>query len=207
MTTEEEKRILSGLFQGRPTETREFYVKYGPYIHGVARKISRRDAALDIDDLVQDALLHLFEHDYRRLKTFLFRAKLSTFICTLARRHLIEKASAHKLKSEQTSGWESGKFDAAPEWDWSVIDEMASGEKLDQKLDRAKEIKILGQILESLDVHNKLLWILMCLQRDPTDYIKLLGYRDRDQVHSAKHEFIKRLRKDFLGRRWHKNER
>jgi RNA polymerase sigma factor (sigma-70 family) len=197
----EEKRMLEGLFAGHSREAREFLSKYSPFIHAVATKVRTRDPAWSFEDLVNEAFVHLFEKDCRRLKSFQFQAKLSTFIYTVAWRYLIEKVGSKDRLRDDLDSLEAQHSGLAPEWEWSQRDGKDPEAVLLAKLREASTHEMLQILLASLNPIQKKLWDCLCLDLSTEVVMIKLEYRDRNQYYKAKHSLISELGKEYAKRR------
>ncbi|MBI4130252.1 RNA polymerase sigma factor [Candidatus Roizmanbacteria bacterium] len=87
----DERLLVEGILSGDESFLRTFYTTYSPYLHNFIRK--RVGDEKDVEEIVQDTLLASLES----LRDFTFSCTLSTFLCSIAKRKVVDFYRKKKL--------------------------------------------------------------------------------------------------------------
>ncbi|MFC1586417.1 RNA polymerase sigma factor [Fibrobacterota bacterium] len=191
MTNDQE--LLQGLFNGDRRDQMEFLRNYTPLLYSIARKVNTRDPSVDFDDLVHEGFLHLFDKDFRRLRGFQFKSKLSTFIFTVVRRHLLSKVARIEKSDSKIPEHAGGKTDPGVEWE-ALFSKDAEMEYIHREsADRRRET--LNRALEGLSEEERLQVRYHIDGYSTERIIKIMGFPNRGVLDKRKYNIIQRMKK------------
>jgi len=88
----DDKGMVTGILGGNEKALRAFYTHYAPYASNFVRQ--RIGDEKDIEEIVQDTLVATIE----ALRDFSFNCSLSTFVCGIAKRKIVDMYRRRKLK-------------------------------------------------------------------------------------------------------------
>jgi RNA polymerase sigma-70 factor, ECF subfamily len=106
--------LLRRCLQADPGGWDQFVRRFNPSLEGVIRLTFLRTLSFipesDVENVVQDLYLRLYENSFRRLRSFQSRCPLRLWLRSLAVRHTL-----NHLRSESLRGrWKSPSFDDLP---------------------------------------------------------------------------------------------
>ena len=100
--TLEDRRLLAQCLQGDPAAWAEFVRRHHPILEGAVRFTFHRCLARvpreDVENVVQDLYARLYEHDYRRLRSYEGRCPLAMWLKSLAVRHALNTIRDEKRR-------------------------------------------------------------------------------------------------------------
>ena len=101
LLTVEDQELLKKLVIGNKFAWDEFVTRYSDTVYRVALAITKKEE--DAQDLVQEVFLALYKNNFQKLRTFLGKSSLKTWISTVASRQCLDfidqKARYNKIKS------------------------------------------------------------------------------------------------------------
>jgi RNA polymerase sigma factor (sigma-70 family) len=190
----DDKELLNGLFKGSRKHQMEFLRNSTPLLYSIARKINARDPSLDFDDLVHEGFLHLFEDDFRRLRRFRFKSKLSTYIFTIVRRHMLAKTSGKK-KLVVREDVPEYTLPHSNDVQWDFLFSMDAEMKLLHRENEGLIKKYLDKAMESLEPEEQL-QIQYHMDGYSTERImQLFDISNRARIDKRKYTIMQKLKK------------
>jgi RNA polymerase sigma factor (sigma-70 family) len=188
--------LLLGLLAGDRKTVRIFFEKFGPLVYSVAGSIDVGDRAVAKEELVNEAFLHLFEDDYRRLKAFKFGSRLSTYIYTVVRRHLLGKIRSRPATTVPEE-WESVQACFAEDLEWGIAQTEDPEQERMRRESAEERCDWLQKALERLEPVERLQLQYHADGRTTEDLLVLLGYKERSKLDKSKFLILAKVKKEI----------
>lgn len=181
---ENDKLLVSGLLSGDHRVGRLFLEKYGGLIRSAVFSIELRSGAVDYDDLFMDALSHIFEKDCKVLRMFSWKCKLSAFLYTVVKRHVLDKVTRENRITDRNI--DDNSFN-------EIIDECEE-ETSNNETDEIRR-SAFSEAFEELDPKDALFIKMLMIEKQSTgEVMRFFDWNSENTVYARKNKVLAKLK-------------
>jgi RNA polymerase sigma-70 factor (ECF subfamily) len=189
--SKEEQDLLRRCISGEKKAWDQFVDRFSALIHhGVARTLrlpGRKNSQTDISDIVHNVFVHLYEHNYRKLRQFEGKCSLATWINMISVRTTID----HLRKSKPHLSLE-GERDSEKNLASTLRHE---GDSVEQLIEEKQALMLLAESVKHLTPRERLFVELYYTRELPLRKVADIMNSSMGAIYTMKNRVREKLRK------------
>lgn len=191
----DETVALDKLFRGDEGAKGEFIEKYQRLVWHVIRKTVRADRlALMGNDLFGDVILHLFQDNFRVLRSFQGKSKFVTWLYTVVRFRVMEAVRRESALQQRLVRADDRAGKDGPEDFWESFEDPAIREQADLEGFMEQRNAVREAVMQLPEDRKAFILDLVFRETSTEDMMAKYGLGSRNSVYSRKAKIIEELR-------------